>query len=228
MSELVLVVDHVSKRFPVGAGEITVLDDVSLSVARGESVAVVGPSGCGKSTLLGLVAGLDAPSAGRILVEGEDLALMRGSRLAAFRGRRMGFVFQSYRLLPTLTAEENVRVPMELSGDRDAAAKARDWLGRVGLSDRATHLPAKLSGGEQQRVALARALAPAPALLFADEPTGNLDSATGAGMADLLFALVRDQGATLVLVTHEASLAARAMRVIEMQDGRVTVAGARA
>jgi putative ABC transport system ATP-binding protein len=220
----VLAVERLTKRYPAGAGEITVLDDVSMSAERGESVAITGPSGSGKSTLLGLVAGLDRPSSGRVLVEGRDLGGMGASELAAFRGARMGFVFQSYRLLPTLTAEENVRVPLELAGVRDARATARDWLDRVGLGARAEHLPAKLSGGEQQRVALARALAPQPALLFADEPTGNLDSRTGSAMADLLFSLVRDRETTLVLVTHERGLAERAGRIIELRDGRV-VAG---
>ncbi len=222
----VLEVIGLTKRYPGGEGEITVLADVSFTVARGDSVAVTGPSGSGKSTLLGLVAGLDAPSAGSIRVEGRDLAAMGSRELATFRGSRMGFVFQSYRLLPTLTAEENVRVPLELLGARDAKARARDWLGRVGLAARATHLPSRLSGGEQQRVALARALAPSPALLFADEPTGNLDSRTGAEMAELLFSLVRDQGSTLVLVTHEQPLAARAARRIQLQDGRVQTAAA--
>jgi putative ABC transport system ATP-binding protein len=220
----VLEVERLTKRYPAGSGEITVLDEVSLSVAKGESVAVTGPSGSGKSTLLGLVAGLDRPSAGRVLVEGQDLGALGAGQLAAFRGARMGFVFQSYRLLPTLTAEENVRVPLELAGALPAEAartRAREWLERVGLGARATHLPSRLSGGEQQRVALARALAPQPALIFADEPTGNLDSRTGAGMADLLFSLVRDQSATLVLVTHERALAERAGRIVELRDGRV-------
>jgi putative ABC transport system ATP-binding protein len=184
-------------------------------------VAVVGPSGSGKSTLLGLLAGLDLPTSGRVLVDGRDLATMPPGQLAAFRGQRMGFIFQSYRLLPTLTAEENVRVPLELAGDRDARGKAREWLARVGLERRAAHLPSRLSGGEQQRVALARAMAPQPTLLFADEPTGNLDSRTGTLMADLLFALVQETASTLVLVSHDAQLAERCGRVLELSDGRL-------
>ncbi len=221
MSDVVLAVEDLGKRYRTSAGSLTVLEGVSFTIARGECVAVTGPSGSGKSTLLGLIAGLDSPSSGRIRVEGQDLALMGESALALFRGRRMGFIFQSYRLLPTLTAEENVRVPLELAGSRDAAATARRWLERVGLGERAGHLPARLSGGEQQRVALARALAPSPALIFADEPTGNLDSRSGAEMTALLFAAVREQGATLLLVTHEERLAARAGRILAMCDGRL-------
>ena len=226
MSAVVLEVAHISKRYAVEAGELTVLDDVSFRVTAGERVAIVGPSGSGKSTLLGLMAGLDTPSAGSIAVEGSDLASLSSSALAAFRGARMGFVFQSYRLLPTLTAIENVRVPLELAGLRDADATARRWLERVGLGARAAHLPGRLSGGEQQRVALARALAPSPALLFADEPTGNLDSRTGGAMTDLLFQLVAEHRATLVLVTHDQALAARAGRIIELRDGRLVRDGA--
>ena len=217
----VLAIAGLGKRYPSGDGELTVLDGVTFSVAAGECVAVVGPSGSGKSTLLGLVAGLDAPSSGRVLVEGRDLAALGDRELSALRGRRMGFVFQSYRLLPALTAEENVRVPLDLAGVRGARATARDLLAEVGLGARLGHLPAQLSGGEQQRVALARALAPAPALLFADEPTGNLDTATGDAMAELLFRLVRARGATCIYVTHEQRLAARAGRVIALRDGRV-------
>ena len=216
-----LLVEGLGKRFAGGEGPITVLADVGFTVRRGESIAIVGPSGSGKSTLLGLIAGLDTPSSGRVVVDGTDLATLSPARLAAFRGARLGFVFQSYRLLPTLTALENVRVPLDLAGRRDAAAVAGAWLDRVGLGARHHHLPAKLSGGEQQRVALARALAPAPALIVADEPTGNLDSRTGGQMAELLVGLVADQGATLVLVTHDAALAARAARRIELRDGRV-------
>ncbi len=216
-----LMVEGLGKRFAGGEGDITVLADVGFAVRRGESVAIVGPSGSGKSTLLGLIAGLDTPSSGRVVVDGTDLATLSPARLAAFRGARLGFVFQSYRLLPTLTALENVRVPLDLAGRRDAAVVAGAWLDRVGLGARHHHLPAKLSGGEQQRVALARALAPAPALIVADEPTGNLDSRTGTAMAELLVGLVADQGATLVLVTHDAALAARAARRIELRDGRV-------
>jgi putative ABC transport system ATP-binding protein len=218
---VVLEVDHVTRRYRTGSGQLTVLDDVGFSVAAGERLAVVGPSGSGKSTLLGLMAGLDAPDVGRVVVEGRDLATLSPSALARLRGERMGFVFQSYRLLPTLTALENVAVPLELAGRAGALATARTWLERVGLGERAAHLPAKLSGGEQQRVALARALAPSPALVFADEPTGNLDSRTGAAMTELLFGLVGESGATLVLVTHDAALAARAGRRIELSDGRV-------
>lgn len=221
MSDPVLQVDGVVRRYRSGADQLTVLNEVSFSLAAGERVAVVGPSGSGKSTLLGLMAGLDAPDAGRVVVEGHDLAQLSPTALARLRGQRMGFVFQSYRLLPTLTALENIAVPLELAGRRDGPALARQWLERVGLAARADHLPSRLSGGEQQRIAIARALAPAPALVFADEPTGNLDSRTGAAMADLLFGLVGDQGATLVLVTHDQALAARAGRRIELSDGRL-------
>jgi len=220
-TQAVLRVSGLSKQYQVADQAITVLDQVSFSVERGESVAITGPSGSGKSTLLGLIAGLDRPSAGLVEVEGRDLATLSAAELAAFRGRRMGFIFQSYRLLPTLTAEENVRVPLELAGVAAAQAVARQWLERVGLASRTGHLPSRLSGGEQQRVALARALAPAPALIFADEPTGNLDSQNGSHMADLLFELVADHEATLVLVTHETSLASRAARSIVMRDGRI-------
>jgi len=217
----VLEVLNVSKRYGTGAEALTVLDQVAFTVAAGASAAVIGPSGSGKSTLLGLLAGLDAPSTGSICIEGRDLAAMKPGDLAAFRGRRLGFVFQSFRLLPGLSAEENVRVPLELAGVADAKTAAREWLARVGLEARTKHRPAQLSGGEQQRVALARALAPRPALIFADEPTGNLDSRTGAAMADLLFTGVKDLGATLVVVTHDRALAERAGRIIALRDGRV-------
>ncbi|MBA3698542.1 MAG: ABC transporter ATP-binding protein [Planctomycetes bacterium] len=221
MNTPVLLLDGVARHYRTGSGQLTVLDGISFSVAAGERLAVVGPSGSGKSTLLGLMAGLDAPDAGRVVVEGRDLAGLSPSALARLRGERMGFVFQSYRLLPTLTALENIAVPLDLAGRRDAHATAQAWLERVGLGARADHLPAKLSGGEQQRVALARALAPGPALVFADEPTGNLDSRTGAAMTDLLFGLVAESAATLVLVTHDLALAARAGRRIELSDGRI-------
>ena len=198
------------------------LEEVNTCVrTAGERLAIVGPSGSGKSTLLGLMAGLDAPDSGRVLVEGRDLSALSPSALARVRGERMGFVFQAYRLLPTLTAIENIAVPLELAGRKDTIQIASTWLARVGLSERAHHLPGKLSGGEQQRVALARALAPKPALVFADEPTGNLDRHTGTAMADLLFSLVTDSHATLVLVTHDPALAARASRRIELSDGRI-------
>ncbi len=223
-----LEVRGLGKRYGAGAGALTVLDAVSFAVAAGESVAVMGPSGSGKSTLLGLLAGLDAPSTGSVLVEGRDLAAMGASELAAFRGQRMGFVFQSFRLLPGLSAEENVRVPLELAGVADAPAIAAGWLERVGLGARGRHRPGQLSGGEQQRVALARALAPRPGLIFADEPTGNLDSRTGAAMADLLFSGVAELGATLVVVTHDRALAGRAGRIIALRDGRMESDGAAA
>lgn len=218
---IVLETDNLSKSFINGREPLTVLDRVSLRIRKGERVAITGPSGSGKSTLLGLLAGLDAPSEGRILVEGKDLRQMNEEELAAFRGRRMGFMFQSYRLLPTLTAEENVQVPLELMGDPLAAPRAREWLVRVGLGNRLRHLPAQLSGGEQQRVALARALAPQPALLLADEPTGNLDSVTSREMMGLIFSLIKEHETTLVLVTHESWLAKQMERIISLKDGRV-------
>jgi putative ABC transport system ATP-binding protein len=216
-----LVLEDVSRTFAGSDGPLAVLDGVTLDIAAGERVAVVGPSGSGKSTLLGLVAGLDRPSRGRVLVEGTDLAGLAPGPLAEFRGRRIGFVFQGFRLLPTLSALENVRVPLDLAGRADAAALARDWLDRVGLGARLHHLPARLSGGEQQRVAIARALAPAPALIVADEPTGNLDARTGAAIADLLFSAADGHGATLLLVTHDEALAARAHRTVRLRDGRM-------
>jgi putative ABC transport system ATP-binding protein len=207
------------RSFPGLGGRVQALRGVSLTVASGHSLAVVGPSGSGKSTLLGLLAGLDRPDRGQVVVDGEDLATLPERRLARLRGQRIGVVFQSYRLVPTLDALENVALPLELAGRADAHALARTWLERVGLAGRADHLPARLSGGEQQRVALARALAPAPALVLADEPTGNLDSATGSHCADLLFALCRDAGSALVVVTHDPALAARADAILRLRDG---------
>ncbi len=220
-STAVLLVEDLGKQFELEGRSIVVLDGVCFSAGHGESIAISGPSGSGKSTLLGLVAGLDRPSRGRVVVDGRDLAGMAPAELAAFRGRRMGFIFQSYRLLPSLTAEENVRVPLELAGKPDAVGIARVWLAKVGLADRGRHVPARLSGGEQQRVAVARALAVEPALIFADEPTGNLDSATGGEITDLIFSLVRSQGSTLVLVSHDTALGQRADRQIRLRDGRI-------
>jgi putative ABC transport system ATP-binding protein len=197
------------------------LANVSFDLEAGARIAIVGPSGSGKSTLLGLMAGLDTPSQGRIVIDGHDLSTLSTGRLAAIRGQRMGFIFQSFRLLPTLTAVENVAVPLELAGHAQPMVVARQWLERVGLGNRCDHVPSRLSGGEQQRVALARAMAPAPAVLFADEPTGNLDSRTGTAMADLLFSVAAEQRTTVVLVTHDALLAARTERCVTLHDGRV-------
>ena len=223
MAERTRMLDVIAltRRYRTGNTDLTVLDGISFQVAAGEAVAVVGPSGSGKSTLLGLIAGLDAPTSGQVVVEGRDLATLDEAEIARFRGRRLGFLFQQYRLLPALTALENVLTPLALAGAGDAEARARAWLDRVGLRGRLHHLPAQLSGGEQQRVALARALAPGPALLFADEPTGNLDSATGAQIADLIFAAVREQGVTCLYVTHDPQLATRADRIIRLADGKI-------
>jgi len=214
-------VRDVVMRLTSGGRTVTVLDGVSLDVARGECVAVTGPSGSGKSTLLGLVAGLDTPTSGAVVVDGVDLGALDEDALARFRRDRVGFVFQSYHLIPTLTAAENVAIPLELAGVADARARAARLLDEVGLGERGHHYPVQLSGGEQQRVALARAVARAPVLLLADEPTGNLDSATGAAIIDLLLALNRERGSTLVLVTHDPALAAHADRQIALRDGRV-------
>jgi putative ABC transport system ATP-binding protein len=208
-------------RLTSGGRPVTILDDVSLDVTAGEVVAVTGPSGSGKSTLLGLIAGLDTPSAGSIAVDGVEVTGLGEVELARFRRRTLGFVFQSYHLIPTLTAAENVAVPLELAGATQPLAEARARLADVGLAGRVDHYPLQLSGGEQQRVAIARAVALAPPLLLADEPTGNLDSVTGAQIVDLLLALNRERRSTLLLVTHDAALAGRAGRAIALRDGRV-------
>jgi len=200
---------------------LTIVHDVSLEVRGGESIAVVGPSGAGKSTLLALLAGLDTPSDGRVWLAGEDLTLLDEDGRARLRAERVGFVFQSFHLIPALTALENVMLPLELSGQADARRAALETLERVGLRARTGHYPRQLSGGEQQRVALARAFVTRPAVLFADEPTGNLDTATGERVGELLFELNEHAQTTLVLVTHERSLAMRCERVLHMEAGRV-------
>jgi putative ABC transport system ATP-binding protein len=207
----------------LGAGDraVQILHGIDLSVPAGEFVAIMGPSGSGKSTLLGLMAGLDRPSAGSIKLDGQELRGLGEDALARLRGRTLGFVFQSFHLIPTLTAEENVAVPLELRGDGDARARARALLATVGLAERAHHLPGQLSGGEQQRVALARAFVAEPKILLADEPTGNLDSATGERVLALLTDLRARAGTTMVLVTHDPGLAARADRVVTLRDGRI-------
>src|SRR6478609_6160371 len=206
-----------------GAARVHILKGISLDIARGEAVGLVGPSGSGKSTLLMTMAGLEQPDSGKILVDGTDLAALDEDALARFRGRRIGIVFQSFHLVPTMTALENVALPLELAGSRDAFERAEAELQSVGLGDRLQHYPAQLSGGEQQRVAIARAIVPNPAILVADEPTGNLDEATGQSIIDLLFALKRDRGATLVLVTHDLNLARLCDRMVRLRSGRIEV-----
>jgi putative ABC transport system ATP-binding protein len=215
-------VEHLSKRVRTADGELVIVDDAHFSVAAGETVAVVGASGSGKSTLLGLMAGLDTPSEGKVFIEREDLFALDEDGRARLRGRMVGFVFQSFQLLPALTALENAMLPLELAGAPDAQARARRILERVGLGARLRHTPRQLSGGEQQRVAIARAFVTEPKLLFADEPTGNLDARTGRAMIDLLFDLNRERGTTLVLVTHDPGLAARCARRLSIEAGRVS------
>lgn len=204
-----------------GAARVHILKGISLEIQRGEAVGLVGPSGSGKSTLLMTMAGLERPDSGRIIVDDMDLAGLDEDALARFRGRRIGIVFQSFHLVPTMTALENVALPLELAGEGDAFERAEAELQAVGLGHRLHHYPAQLSGGEQQRVAIARAIVPNPAILVADEPTGNLDEATGASIIDLLFALKRDRGATLVLVTHDLNLARLCDRTVRLRSGRV-------
>ncbi len=203
------------------AGPVNILRGISLAIAAGEAVGIVGPSGSGKSTLMMLLAGLERPTAGSVRIAGADLGAMDEDQLARFRRAQIGIVFQAFHLIPTMTAEENVAVPLEFAGRRDAFTRAREALAAVGLAHRLGHYPAQLSGGEQQRVALARALVAEPALLLADEPTGNLDLATGAAVMDLMFDLRARLGSTLVLITHDPALAERCGRVVTLVDGRV-------
>ena len=211
----------IGKRVRSGDGELVILRDIDLEVTRGEALAVVGASGSGKSTLLALLAGLDTPSAGTVEIDGVELFALDEDARAALRGRLLGFVFQSFQLLPALTALENVMLPLELAGSEDAEARAREMLARVGLAERLGHYPKHLSGGEQQRVALARAFVVRPKLLLADEPTGSLDAQAGAAVIDLLFELNRAGGTTLVLVTHDEALASRCTRVVRLAAGRL-------
>jgi putative ABC transport system ATP-binding protein len=219
--DTVLEAARVGKQVSSPEGTLAILSDVSLTIGRGESVAIMGASGAGKSTLLALLAGLDEPTAGTVRLAGSDLTALDEDGRAAVRARHVGFVFQSFHLLPSLTALENVMLPLELAGRGDARRDAREVLDRVGLAGRVGHYPRQLSGGEQQRVAIARAFVTRPDVLFADEPTGNLDAATGERIMELLFGLNAASGATLVLVTHDRALAARCNRVVQLDAGRV-------
>ncbi len=219
--EAIVRAENLGKQVDGPDGGLTILAGVDLAIGAGERVAILGASGSGKSTLLGLLAGLDLPSRGRVWLAGAELGALDEDGRARLRAERVGFVFQSFQLLPGLTALENVMLPLELAAQPDAEARARDVLERVGLGARARHYPAQLSGGEQQRVAIARAFAPRPSVLFADEPTGNLDRRTGEAVIELLFALNREQGTTLVLVTHDARLAERCERRLELEAGRL-------
>lgn len=223
MTTPILSLRQVTKSIDTGTHRVDILKGVEFEIGRGEFVAIMGASGSGKSTLLGLLAGLDTPTAGSIQVDGEEISGLNEDRMADLRGRKIGFVFQSYQLIPTLTAEENVLLPAELAGENgtEALGRARQLLETVGLGERRDHYPVQLSGGEQQRVALARAFMRKPPLLLADEPTGNLDSVNGRQVLELLLSLNRSEGATLVLVTHDRDLAAHATRIITLKDGLV-------
>jgi putative ABC transport system ATP-binding protein len=216
-----ITVQHLSMRLSAGGRPVTILDDVTLEIPSKQTVAVTGPSGSGKSTLLGLMAGLDRPTAGSITLDGIEITSLSESRMAEFRRAKIGYIFQSFHLIPTLTAVENVLVPLELAGNGAARGQAIDLLETVGLGHRIDHYPVQLSGGEQQRVAVARAFACRPPILLADEPTGNLDSHTGRHIMDLILALHRDYGTTLVLVTHDPAVATLMHRVIALRDGRI-------
>jgi len=216
-----LSASNLTKEYQSGDHRLTVLRDVNFSIEQGEFVAIVGPSGSGKTTLLGLLAGLDTPSRGTVQLDGTDITALDEDARARLRGEKVGFVFQSFQLITTLTAIENVQVPLELRGENHAVERARDVLQRVGLGDRLDHFPTQLSGGEQQRVAIARAFANRPRILFADEPTGNLDSDTGSRIVELLETLNRESDSTVVLVTHDLTLARRARRIIRLSDGLV-------
>tara|TARA_Y100001951_G_scaffold3840_1_gene2587 strand:- start:101 stop:787 length:687 start_codon:yes stop_codon:yes gene_type:complete len=226
MSGNILDARHLNKVVPSAEGELSILADLSLQLAKGDSLAIVGTSGSGKSTLLGLLAGLDLPSSGEVHLAGHALAALDEDQRARVRAEHVGFVFQSFQLLDSLNALENVMLPLELDGRRDARERATELLGRVGLGERLHHYPRQLSGGEQQRVALARAFAAEPDVLFADEPTGNLDTHTGAHITELLFELNRERGTTLVLVTHDERLAKRCHHMIRLEGGRQIAAEA--
>jgi len=218
----IIEVRNLQKAIDSGTHRVEILRGISFQVPRGQFVAIMGPSGSGKSTLLGLLAGLDTPTSGQVILDGEDISRLGEDQMALLRGRKVGFVFQSYQLVPTLTAEENVLLPLELAGDGYAGAgRAQELLEQVGLWDRRDHYPVQLSGGEQQRVALARAFVGHPPIVFADEPTGNLDSANGQHVLEMLVAMNRREGTTLVLVTHDRQLASRAGRLITLHDGQV-------
>jgi putative ABC transport system ATP-binding protein len=212
---------QLSRTYRSAGRDLTVLKDITFSLEPGGFLAILGPSGSGKTTLLGLLAGLDRPTTGQVYLDGQELGALTEDERARMRGEKVGFVFQAFQLIPTLTAQENVQVPMELRGDQGAASRARELLARVGLQGREHHYPSQLSGGEQQRVALARGFSIRPKVLFADEPTGNLDARTGATIIDLMVELNHDLGTTLVLVTHDLDLAARARRTIRLADGSV-------
>ncbi len=217
----IIEVESLAKSVSLAGESLTILSDINLAIAKTQSVAIVGASGSGKSTLLALLAGLDVPSSGKVSLSGKELTALDEEGRAAVRAEHVGFVFQSFQLLPSLTSLENVMLPLELHGHKSAKDKAQHYLDRVGLSHRLNHYPKQLSGGEQQRVAIARAFASEPEILFADEPTGNLDSVTGAKVIELLFDLNRERGATLVLVTHEQRLAERCQRQITLEAGRI-------
>ena len=220
-TRLALQIDDLGKRVSLPSGELTILEGVAFEIRHGDTVAIVGASGSGKSTLLSLLAGLDTPSDGSVVLDGETLSSLDEDGRARVRGEKVGFVFQSFQLLPSLTALENVMLPLELRGDADAETPARQILEKVGLVERLGHYPRQLSGGEQQRVALARAFVTRPSLLFADEPTGNLDTHTGQAIIELLFALNAEAGTTLVLVTHDEHLAERCGRLLRLDSGRL-------
>jgi len=214
-----LVATNLTKEYQSGSSSLTALRDVSFNIPQGDLVAISGPSGSGKTTLLGLLAGLDTPTRGTVVLDGDDITAMSEDGRARLRGAKVGFVFQSFQLIPALTALENVQVPLELRGERDVSVRARELLSRVGLGKRGNHFPAQLSGGEQQRVAIARAFANSPRILFADEPTGNLDGVTGEMIMDTVVELNRESGTTVIIVTHEQTVAVRARRLIRLSDG---------
>lgn len=221
MNNQALLIQGLEKSFPVNQGKLTIVEDINFEVLQGEVVAIVGPSGSGKTTLLGLCAGLDIPSAGKVFLNGNDITQCNEDQKAALRNEQVGFVFQNFRLIPTLTALENIMVPLELQGKKSARKKALHHLEQVGLLDRQNHYPTQLSGGEQQRIAIARAFVNDPSILFADEPTGNLDYETSESIEELLFNLNNESNTTLIIVTHDLELARKTQRIIRLKSGKI-------